>query len=120
MTTRRRILDEERPEQLEIGPRAGRKKAATLRIRCGRCGAEAPNKGRGLCAECYLAEYKAGRIEEWKLDRARKTGVRVQRTEDGGQASDTGDGARPEDLAAELLDLAARIARLGFRLARSV
>jgi len=117
MTTRRRILDE-RPEQLEIGPRAGRKKAATLRIRCGRCGAEAPNKGRGLCAECYLAEYKAGRIEDWKLDRARKTGVRVPREDDGAQvAANAGGMVIPPELAAELADLAGRLLRISAHLA---
>jgi len=115
MTTRRRILDEERPEQLEIGARGNGKEPKRV-IRCGRCGAEALNKGRGLCAECYLAEYKAGRIEQWRLDRARNTGVRVQGAADDAQVVVAGVRITPE-LAAELADLGARLLRISAHLA---
>lgn len=45
-------------------------------ITCGKCKTESvPNKGRGLCPACYLAEYKAGRIESWELNKKKRRGM---------------------------------------------
>ncbi len=83
-------------------------------VTCGVCGERRPNKGRGLCAEHYLAEYKAGRIHQWKLDRSAMAGVRAN-----DPAPDTRAWVR-EDLKLlthELLMLSARLAEIAARMA---
>ena len=87
-------------------------------ITCGVCGQKRPNKGRGLCAEHYLAEYKAGRIHRWKLDRQHMRGIEVHGTKPGEQPPAASRARSHEALAAELLELSARLAWLGFELKR--